>query len=127
MSRETQYIGLTPKAEEFVKDLKKVENSGNCTSGMFGERVELGEWWDEQRKVYVREVVQAEPWSSGPMIFTTLAFALEKAECEIHESEDGTDWHFTNSKELEFLEGLGWEEDSSVKGEVDYENGKFWV
>ncbi len=68
--RMTQYIGLNQAGRLFVKDLEEVVTS-NETTGMFGEGVPLGEW----RSVVghrIKEIVQCEIWSSGPMIFTCI-------------------------------------------------------
>jgi hypothetical protein len=127
MSRFTQYIGLTHKAKEFVKNLQRVLDSMNCTTGMFGETVDLDEWWDEQHKVYVREAVQVELWSSGPMIFTALVYAWDKAKIVKLEGETYDYFHVGREEGVEFIEGTEWVEDSSVSGEVDHEHGTFWV
>jgi len=71
MSRSTQYIGLTKEAKKIVKSFVPVVESRNWTCGMFGEEVPLGEWFDGES--YVREEVQLDPWSGGPMIFTCLS------------------------------------------------------
>jgi len=78
MSRETQFIGLTRTAEEFVKDLKQLSSDSHAI-GMFDEEIPLRRW--EMHPVFkgedhpvacIREIVQCQPWSSGPMIFTCL-------------------------------------------------------
>lgn len=77
--RETQFIGLTAAAEAFVKDLEPLPSDTEIL-GMFEEEViPLRRWKlhpplaDEHRVGQcVREKVQMEPWSSGPMIFTCL-------------------------------------------------------
>ncbi len=90
MSRETQFIGLTEAAMRYVKNLVSLE-SDLVTHGMFDEEIPLRRWkmpenkttgegvWNPERTdgqltPCVREVVQCVPWSSGPMIFTCLAF-----------------------------------------------------
>lgn len=78
MSRSTQYIGLTEKAEKMTEQWDKVDDSENWMGGMFGEEVSLGEWRRPDGK-YVREVLQADPWSGGPMIFTCLSVFLIRA------------------------------------------------
>jgi hypothetical protein len=81
VARWTQYIGLHPKAREYVKGAK-VLATFKGTEGIAGEPVtyslfevpftydfygeEMTDW-----RTYV-EVTQAIPWSSGPMIFTCL-------------------------------------------------------
>lgn len=83
MSRTTQFIGLSSDALDFIsKHNGKVlcEYEGN--TGMFDEplmyriyEVEIPyEYYDVpmiKKETYV-EVTQAEPWSSGPCIFTCL-------------------------------------------------------
>ena len=69
MSRSTHFVGLTDDAEKFVNNIKKL-NIKNETHGMFLESIPLGVWID-QFSIY-KEIVVAEPWSSGPMIFTAL-------------------------------------------------------
>jgi hypothetical protein len=133
MSRSTQFIGLTPKALEFVSGLEIIENSDNFTTGMFEEEIHLGEW--KYKEGYLREVIQAEPWSSGPMIFTTLRFFLEKAEkVKVIGEYYGEIFPFVRLKEIEIVMspsdlelGFDWKQDENVKGEVDYENGLYWV
>lgn len=70
MSRSTQFIGLSDSADEFVSGLE-VFGVGDDTTGMFDEKIPLGQWRDKNGFIY-REVVQTEIWSSGPMIFTCL-------------------------------------------------------
>ena len=67
--RTTQFIGLTERAREFVKDAI-ILPSTNVTYGMFDEEISLGMW--EKNGFHFVEVVQTEMWSSGPMIFTHL-------------------------------------------------------
>lgn len=89
MARFTQYIGLSPRAWEYLKkyNYKRIY-SYEMTEGIAYEPVMgslyectiqvLGRWsipdneYMEDEKVLYIEVVQAEPWSSGPMIFTQL-------------------------------------------------------
>lgn len=99
--RTTQYIGLHHGATKYlVNNGFKPIPTDNQTTGMFGEPVPLGEWNNEQG-AHIREVVQAEPWSSGPMIFTCL-------------QRDG--------QQL-----CKWEEDENISNEFSYEDGKFYV
>lgn len=102
MSRSTQFIGLNKKASEFVETLIPIVNPENKTFGMFDEEIPLGSWKDLDGNFYV-EVEQCSPWSSGPVILT----ALKK-----------------NNGDKLFFE---WVENSEVKGEVDYENGEFYI
>jgi len=89
MSRTTQFIGLSPKANEFLETHNyKQLCTYHMTEGMFSEPIMGGiyecilqrqggyscpgnEYMEHCRETYI-EVVQAEPWSSGPMIFTCL-------------------------------------------------------
>lgn len=73
MSRQTNFIGLTDRAEEFVKTLEMIEDSEHYTAGMFDEKVQLRKWLNTDGSI-LEEVVQAEPWSSGPCIFTCLQY-----------------------------------------------------
>ena len=71
MSRFTQYIGLTEKAREHVSMMKELSPNPEITTGIADEPVPGGKWKDENGTVW-EEIVQAIPWSSGPMIFTCL-------------------------------------------------------
>src|ERR1700761_5780168 len=84
MSRSTQYIGINKFAEDYVTQASKVETY-EMTTGMFDEPV-LGSIYymppppGPNKALIAKEVVQVEPWSSGPMIFTHLQLTLVK-EC----------------------------------------------
>ncbi len=120
--RTTQFIGLTKRAQEFLaKNCILVENSENITTGMFDEPIPLGTWQHRKTEKIYYEVVQAEPWSSGPMIFT----ALRKGDKDFLGFEEGNflDNCMNNNSKLLFT----WREDKNVKNEIDFENGKFWV
>lgn len=78
MSRETQFVGLTEDANNFVSELKRLD-SAEFVQGMFGEEIALRKWEihplfkrENRPNSHIREVVQCIPWSSGPMIFTCL-------------------------------------------------------
>jgi len=111
--RQTQYIGLTRSAMNFVADYQKDIGSDNHTLGMFEEIVPLGEWvskHDGTKFWKIREIIQAAPWSSGPMIFTCLV------------------GFFHNDKECKNpVSFLGWVEDPRMTNEYDVEKGTFWV
>jgi hypothetical protein len=111
--RSTQYIGLTRSAMDFIADYQRVIKSENCTHGMFDEVVALGEWvskHDGTKFWKIKEIVQFEPWSSGPMIFTCLV------------------GFFHNDKTCEHpISVLGWVEDPRQQGEFDCEKGTMWV
>jgi len=119
MSRSTQYIGLTRSAMNYLADYQRVKDSNNITKGMFDEDVPLGEWVDTSHYAGVKgvekfwkikEVVQFEPWSSGPMIFTRLA------------------GYFHNDLECKNpIYILGWVEDPRIINEYDVEKGTMWV
>ena len=82
--RTTQYIGLTNDALEYVKNAIRTETIP-LTFGMFDEEVKGTRYHmpvpsGPNTEYWVDEIVQAEPWSSGPMIFTCLQSFLKK-EC----------------------------------------------
>lgn len=110
MSRTTQFVGLTSMAREFVKDAT-ILPSDRFTLGMFQEMIPLGRWslvgpFKCRENACIREVVQASPWSSGPMIFTCL---------EVDYGNGG------------ISRMLQWIEDPNVTGEYDQVSGRFWV
>jgi hypothetical protein len=76
MSRMTQYIGLSTRAHLQIKNAIRTELYV-MTQGMFEENV-MGKIYhmpiiDERvESSIIKEVVQCEIWSSGPMIFTCL-------------------------------------------------------
>lgn len=113
MSRQTQFIGLTRSAMDFIADYKRVVDLSHVTHGMFDEEIGLGTWVDEsgcQKFWKIREVVQAAPWSSGPMIFTCL------------------DGYFHNDPEHKnAVRMLEWVHDPRIESEFDVEKGLFWV
>lgn len=111
MSRSTQFIGLTKRAQKFVKDLKSVP-SDKITLGMFEEEIPLRRWEDD--KCFYQETVQAVPWSSGPMIFTHLEM--------IHKNCINYD---ENESDKDFI--LSWVKDPDCKCEFDEDKGIFWV
>ena len=75
MSCSDQYIGLTADACKFVEGLEYV-GTHNIV-GAFYNQIHLGTWASKEKQpngkyaIYI-EVVQMEPWSSGPMYFTHL-------------------------------------------------------
>lgn len=97
--RETQWIGLSPRARDFLSEQDVVCNEVTVRSwpdgrlevteprkvlvsrikkeqwghtyGMFDEEIPLHKYTFPDGRVLF-EVVLAEPWSSGPCIFTTL-------------------------------------------------------
>lgn len=83
MSRETQYIGLTKDAQEYIEQRAIGKKPIVVTFGMFQEDVHGYEWElpvpeGPNKRYWAKEVVQATSWSGGPMIFTCLQFFLEK-------------------------------------------------
>jgi hypothetical protein len=110
MSRSTQYIGLTAKAEEFMKQFEEIQHP-NSTSGMFGEEVPLrvwqGIWLGSGKKATIYETEQVTPWSSGPMIFTDLLIVLDNG--------------------CKFSHVYSWVQDPMETNEYDKEKGVFWV
>jgi len=97
--RTTQYIGLTAEASRFVHSLERLPDNPRMTQGMFLEDIPGGVW--RKSGTIYREIEQASPWSSGPMIFTCL--------------------------EANGQRYFPWIEDPSVKNEVDQANGRYWI
>ena len=93
--RMTQFAGLSPRATSFLEKHGKKVISRSCeacghpvdyalkrstwgkTHGMFQEEIPLYEYVLENGET-LREIVQAEPWSSGPVIFTCLENEMKK-------------------------------------------------
>ena len=115
MSRSTQYIGLTDQAREYVKSAIKVEQ-WQMTIGMFDEPV-MGSIYhlpppnSSDKELIAKEVVQLEPWSSGPMIFTHLKLTVI--------DKDG--------KEVEMGFAYDWVQDFALQCEVDWKKGTYYV
>jgi hypothetical protein len=108
MSRTTQFIGLTKRAEQFIAKLAVMAPDSYIT-GMFDEEIPLRKWQVDGyyfRMGIIREVVQMAPWSSGPMIFTCLEW----------ESQSGDKFRFDQ-----------WIEDPTCQGEYDVGEGIMWV
>jgi hypothetical protein len=100
--RSTQFIGLTDKCKEQVKECRRVETVGWETFGMFSEQIPLALYYTEGRLVAIEYVVAC-PWSSGPMIFTGLM------------TPNGPSPY-------------NWEENKSAKGqEFNPTTGKYWI
>lgn len=72
VSRSTQLAGLSPKAQTLVQKpgVEKL-SSGETFDGMFEETYPLHKYTMPDGTVYF-EKIQAEPWSSGPVIFLAL-------------------------------------------------------
>lgn len=103
MARSTQFIGHTADVAAFLETCEKLEKCGEVT-GMFDEHVcDLHKYKDKYGNVW-KERIQAEPWSSGPMIFLCIQGEF-----------DGT----TQTK--------GWTVNSSLKGEYDPVAGEYYV
>jgi len=66
--RTDQYIGLSPRAEKFVEKMKCKQY--DAFEGAFGNNFPLYRYFKSRKKYH--EIVQADPWSSGPMFFITL-------------------------------------------------------
>jgi len=120
MSRSTQFIGLTKKAEEYVRDLEELE-SDSYASGMH-ENIPLRRWKlskkdfgnsSEEIGACLREVVQDYRFSSGPMIFT----------CLESDTREGYETSLKRWKDC-FLK---WVEDPRVEDEFNQEKGTFWI
>lgn len=115
MSRATQYIGLTSDAENWVSHALS-HRMYTMTDGMFGEGIpgrifEMPLPPGPNIKYTAIEVVQAAPWSSGPMIFTHLKVVLTK-ECG-QEQEHGI--------------AFSWVWNPVLEGEFDFDSGQMNV
>lgn len=110
MSRSDQFIGLTKEGDRIFTELRK--------SGYPSKRIKIGYWaWNPgfieglefttDDRIY-REELQCEPWSSGPMYFTRIGIFDRQTGKKIGTIAD-------------------WILDENVKGEVDYDNGKYYV
>jgi hypothetical protein len=103
MSRCTQFVGLTCKAQKFVETLTYL-GSPNRTFGMFEELIPLQQFVDDKGTIY-EEFEQAAPWSSGPMIFTALRIKNDQGWTIVH----------------------GWTQDRNCVGQYDGQLGLYWV
>lgn len=115
MSRSEQYIGLTKAARSFLERVgaEYVGTTMIDECAPFSHQPIMGEVWEiEDNNIIMRfiETLQAFPWSSGPLYFTCLRF------------EQICGWK-TEDLGKRFL----WVENPYVYGEVDYENGEYWV
>ena len=90
--RTTQFMGFTPRGEEFIKELKikyapiEYNNEGQPVDviGMFGELIYLCWFYYEGTKLKYHEYIQADPWSSGPCIF--MAIWDDENNCPVKET-----------------------------------------
>lgn len=139
MSRSTQFIGLTKAAQDYIdsfnlKDnLRYLEQKNNdkdlfwekrSTFGMFEEDIPLRTWRrfspKSNKDILIREIVQATPWSSGPMIFTCLEIDWGNGE---HWDSPG-DEKFDGTSPSQCFQ---WVDDPTVENEYDLETGHMWV
>lgn len=76
MSRQTQLAGLTDSARNFIEQRGKFLENGDSVLGMFEEEAYiLRKFQDSVTGANFEEFVQAEPWSSGPVIFIGLKWS----------------------------------------------------
>jgi len=150
MSRYTQFIGLTGAARAFVGGLEAIGRYVGA-HGMFGEDIELGQWRDADGNQY-REVVQADPWSSGPCILTCLEMrfaseeepatasgeALAKIRAGLEAASEGERLEPSEASGLlDLLDALGgetrlfeWVCDPTLRDrhqEIDPARGTYWI
>ncbi len=80
--RSDQYIGLTDRAREFVKDAEVIETRqiGAAFDSVSGKVYKLPTPKGPNVAWIAKEEIQISPWSSGPMFFTHLHIFLIK-EC----------------------------------------------
>ena len=114
MSRSTQYVGLNGYALAYVKNAIKTEIIPKITTGMFDEYISGTRYYmpvpeGPNTEYYFDEVVQCEPWSSGPMIFTCLQCYIVKK----------------SGQKIDMGRCFQWMIDPSLSGqEYDIETGK---
>ncbi len=149
MSRTTQFVGLTTAASSFTDTLEALDRYVGA-QGMFGEDIELGRWRDPYGNSYT-EVVQDDPWSSGPCIFTCLEMRWANKDSPSPPSKEalGTlrSWLtglcdgstitsvVTADKMLALLDAcletrlFEWTIDPTLrdKAEWDYDRGAYWI
>lgn len=148
MSRTTQFVGLTTAAQAFTATLETLDRYVGA-HGMFGEDIELGRWRDADGNLYT-EVKQADPWSSGPCIFTCLemqwrnedppAPLSEKALAEMQSKlDDAAEAGMSPAAATEVLGLLDaclrasrlfeWTLDPTLRGgpEWDHDRGVYWI
>ncbi len=109
MSRSDQFVGLTKKGNEFIAKLKKryPEKRVNIGFWAFDPGKITGSKFELKERIY-QEEIQCSPWSSGPVYLTRIAIYNKKTKKKIGTMFD-------------------WIEDPNVKGEVDIDNGKFYI
>lgn len=100
MSRSKTFVGLTKEAKEFISSFKEGKVR-KYADGLGDEKFPLRNWKTSDGAIY--EVVQEEPLSSGPVIFTCLSLPANKER------------YYT------FM----WEQDEKLKNEWDEQSGKF--
>ena len=116
MSRSLQYIGLNKYAEDFVSKAIRVEETevlyNVWNAQVIGRRYYMPTPDGPNKEWYFEEVVQASPWSSGPMVFTNLKSVLVK-ECGQVIVDEGY---------------FSWMIDPSLRGvEFDKYTGRYYV
>lgn len=115
-TRATQYIGLTAAAEKYVAETaisseQIVLGMGMFDEPVYGKRYHLPAPSGPNKAVILTEVIQAEPWSSGPMILTRLKCELIKDSMQV----------------VDLGTIFDWVRDPTCKCEVDQQKGVFWV
>ncbi len=101
MARSTQFIGHTRQVLVFLNTCVEKEECGEVM-GMFDEAVYTLHRYQSPDGEIWSEFIQAEPWSSGPMIF----LAIKNSKGDV----------------------MGWKVDSIVRGqEYDRKKGIYWV
>ena len=114
MSRSTQYIGLCDYAWNWLENATILSHeSYRMTEGMFGEEIVGKIWYIQQddQVLLVKEMVQAVPLSSGPMIFTHLHVSYKQEEWE---NSDAGFW-------------FSWMLDPTVEEQFDAKTGRYYL
>jgi hypothetical protein len=101
--RSTQFIGLTQKCQDQVKDLTAIRSKGWDTFGMFDEIIPLSIFYGKDGSLVAFEYVIASPWSSGPMIFTGLMFAGSPSEHNWKEDIEASGREYDPEKGLYYV------------------------
>lgn len=109
MSRSDQFIGLTKEGQSFLNDLEKDYPIKYVTIGDWAFNPGKIQGAEVTTKDFIyREEIQLAPWSSGPMYLTCI---------NIYDKQSG--------KCIGSI--YPWVEDKKVKGEIDYDHGKYWI
>lgn len=119
--RSDQVIGLTARAKVYIENLRKsdrfireekieIGNFAFDEQKVVGVKIYLKSQYSANKEEYFEEIIQMEPWSSGPMYFTCLKHVIVKE---------------MNSQVLELGKCYEWTKDPMIEGEFDYSLGAY--